>query len=55
MFMESKGKTRLIRISVWVAVLSLLFAVLSSLATALAASAHAALTSVTPVDGTTVA
>ena len=53
--MESKGKTRLIRISVWVAVLSLLFAVLSSLATALAASAHAALTSVTPVDGTTVA
>ena len=55
MFMESKGKTRLIRISVWVAVLSLLFTVLSSLATALGASAHAALKSVTPGDGTTVA
>ena len=49
--MESKGKTRLIRISVWVAVLSLLLAVVSSLATALAASAHTSLKSMTPASG----
>ena len=51
--MESEGKTRLIRISVWVAVLSLLLAVVSSLATALAASAHTSLKSMTPVSGST--
>jgi methionine-rich copper-binding protein CopC len=53
-FMESEGKKRLIRISVWVAVASLLLTVLSSLATALAASAHAALRSMTPAAGSTV-
>jgi hypothetical protein len=53
-FMESEGKKRLIRISVWVAIASLLLAVLSSLATALAASAHAALRSMTPAAGSTV-
>ncbi len=52
--MESEGKKRLIRISVWVAVLSLLLAVVSSLATALAASAHAALLSMSPAAGSTV-
>jgi methionine-rich copper-binding protein CopC len=52
--MESEGKKRLIRISVWVAIASLLLAVLSSLATALAASAHAALRSMTPAAGSTV-
>ena len=54
MFMESDGKKRLIRISVWIAVLSLLLAVVSSLATALAASAHAALLSMSPAAGSTV-
>jgi methionine-rich copper-binding protein CopC len=53
-FMESEGKKRLIRISVWVAVLSMLLAVLSSLATALEASAHATLRSMTPAAGSTV-
>jgi methionine-rich copper-binding protein CopC len=53
-FMESEGKKRLIRVSVWVAVLSMLLAVLSSLATALEASAHAALRSMTPAAGSTV-
>jgi methionine-rich copper-binding protein CopC len=53
-FMESEGKKRLIRISVWIAVLSLLLAVVSSLATALAASAHAALLSMSPAAGSTV-
>jgi methionine-rich copper-binding protein CopC len=52
--MESEGKKRLIRISVWVAVLSMLLAVLSSLATALEASAHATLRSMTPAAGSTV-
>lgn len=52
--MESEGKKKLIRISVWVAVLSMLLAVLSSLATALEASAHAALRSMTPAAGSTV-
>jgi methionine-rich copper-binding protein CopC len=52
--MESEGKKRLIRISVWIAVLSLLLAVVSSLATALAASAHAALLSMSPAAGSTV-
>lgn len=53
-FMDSGGKKRVIRIAVWVAVLSMLLAVFSSLATALAASAHAALTSMTPAAGSTV-
>lgn len=53
-FMDSEGKKRVIRIAVWVAVLSMLLAVFSSLATALAASAHAALTSMTPAAGSTV-
>lgn len=53
-FMDSEGKRRVIRIAVWVAVLSMLLAVFSSLATALAASAHAALTSMTPAAGSTV-
>lgn len=53
-FMESEGKKKLIRISVWVAVLSMLLAVLSSLATALEASAHATLRSMTPAAGSTV-
>ena len=52
--MESEGKKRLVRISVWVAVLSMLLAVLSSLATALEASAHATLRSMTPAAGSTV-
>ncbi len=52
--MESEGKKRLIRVSVWVAVLSLLLAVVASLATALEASAHAALRSMIPAAGSTV-
>lgn len=52
--MESEGKKRLVRISVWVAVLSMLLAVLSSLATALEASAHATLRSMAPAAGSTV-
>lgn len=51
MFMESDGKRRLIRIAVWVAVLGLLIGVLSSLATAVSGSAHTALASVSPEDG----
>ena len=35
-FMDSEGKRRVIRVSVWVAVLSMLLAVFSSLATTLA-------------------
>jgi methionine-rich copper-binding protein CopC len=53
-FMESERKKRLIRVSVWVAVLSLLLAVVASLATALEASAHATLRSMTPAAGSTV-
>lgn len=52
--MQSEGKKRLIRISVWIAVLSLLLAVVSSLATALVASAHSALLSMSPAAGSTV-
>lgn len=55
MFMESEGKRRTIRITVWVAVLGLLLGVLSSIISAVAADAHAALKSVTPADGGTVA
>jgi copper resistance protein C len=53
-FMESDAKRRVIRISVWVAVLAMLLVVVSSLATALSASAHAALKSMTPAEGSTV-
>lgn len=53
-FMQTEGKRRLIRASVWVAVLALLLTVVSSLATALAASAHAALVAMTPAAGATV-
>ena len=53
--MESEGKRRTIRITVWVAVLGLLLGVLSSIISAVAADAHAALRSITPADGDTVA
>ncbi|WP_406831511.1 copper resistance CopC family protein [Pedococcus sp. KACC 23699] len=52
--MESEGKRRTIRITVWVAVLGLLLGVLSSIIGAVSADAHAALKSVTPGDGSTV-
>ncbi|MGA8979985.1 MAG: copper resistance CopC family protein [Pedococcus sp.] len=52
--MESDRQRRLIRITVWVAVLGLLLGVLSSIISAVAADAHAALKSVTPGDGETV-
>lgn len=52
--MESEGKRRTIRITVWVAVLGLLLGVLSSIIGAVSADAHAALKSVTPGDGATV-
>lgn len=52
--MESEGKRRAIRITVWVAVLGLLLGVLSSIIGAVSADAHAALKSVTPGDGDTV-
>ena len=54
-FMESDRQRRLIRITVWVAVLGLLLGVLSSIISAVAADAHAALRSITPGDGETVA
>jgi copper resistance protein C len=50
-FLESRGKTRLIRLSVWVAVIGLLLGVLSSLIMATAAEAHAELLSINPKDG----
>ena len=53
--MESDRKRRTVKITVWVAVLGLLLGVLSSIITAVAADAHAALKSVTPADGDTVA
>ena len=53
MFMDSEGKRRLIRISVWVAILGLLLGVLSSLVMATGADAHAALRSISPQDGAT--
>ncbi|WP_344194825.1 copper resistance CopC family protein [Pedococcus aerophilus] len=53
--MESEGKRRTIRITVWVAVLGLLLGVLSSIISAVAADAHAALKSINPADGGTVA
>ena len=53
--MESDRQRRVIRVTVWVAVLGLLLGVLSSIISAVAADAHAALKSVTPGDGETVA
>ena len=50
-FIQSRRRTRLIRITVWAAVLGLLLGVLSSLALAAGADAHAALSSITPADG----
>ena len=52
--MQSEGKRRATRITVWVAVLGLLLGVLSSIIGAVSADAHAALKSVTPGDGDTV-
>lgn len=52
--MDSQGKRRTIRITVWVAVLGLLLGVLSSIIGAVSADAHAALKSVAPGDGATV-
>lgn len=53
-FMESEGKRRVIRIAVWVAVIAMVLAVVSSLAFAADASAHAVLKSMTPAAGSTV-
>ena len=50
-FMESPRKSRLIRITVWAAALGLLLGVLSSLAMAGSADAHAVLKSIFPKDG----
>lgn len=54
MFMDSEGKSRVIRIGVWVAIIGLLLGVLSSLVMATGADAHAALRSISPKDGSTV-
>ena len=51
MFMDSEGKSRVIRIGVWVAIIGLLLGVLSSLVMATSADAHAALRSISPKDG----
>ena len=53
MFMDSEGKTKVIRIGVWVAIIGLLLGVLSSLVMATSADAHAVLRSITPKDGAT--
>ena len=50
-FMESPRKSNLIRITVWAAALGLLLGVLSSLAMAGSADAHAVLKSISPKDG----
>ena len=50
-FMESPRKSKLIRITVWAAALGLLLGVLSSLAMAGSADAHAMLKSISPKDG----
>ena len=55
MFMDSDGKRRAIRIGVWVAILGLLLGVLSSLVMATGADAHAALKSISPQDGSSLA
>lgn len=50
-FLDSKKKQRVIRVTVVVAILGLLLGVASSLLTALAADAHTALKSISPEDG----
>jgi hypothetical protein len=50
-FMHSRGTSRLVRITVWAAVLGLLLGVLSSLALAGSADAHAELRSTSPANG----
>src|SRR5262245_58361062 len=50
-YLESRRRDRLIRITVWAAIIGLVFGVLASLATAGSADAHAALRSITPADG----
>jgi copper resistance protein C len=50
-FLESRRRRRLVRITVWAAILGLLLGVLSSLALAVGADAHASLRSVSPADG----
>lgn len=52
--MDSEGKRRVIRISVWVAIIGLLLGVLSSIVMATGADAHAALRTISPQDGATV-
>ncbi len=54
MFLDSDRQRKVVRITVWVAVLGLLLGVLSSILTAVAADAHASLTSITPADKATV-
>lgn len=51
MFLESKAKRRIIRVTVWVAVLGLLLGVLSTIIGVASADAHASLKRVTPADG----
>jgi methionine-rich copper-binding protein CopC len=53
--MDSEGKRRTIRIGVWVAILGLLLGVLSSLVMATGADAHAALKSISPDNGSSLA
>jgi methionine-rich copper-binding protein CopC len=53
-FMQSSRQRRVVRVAVWVAVLGLVFGVLSSIIMATDASAHTALKSVSPEDGSTV-
>jgi methionine-rich copper-binding protein CopC len=53
--MDSEGKRRTIRIAVWVAILGLLLGVLSSIIMATGADAHAALKSISPKDGASLA
>jgi methionine-rich copper-binding protein CopC len=54
-FMDSEAKRRTIRIGVWVAIIGLLLSVLGSIVMATGADAHAALKSISPKDGATVA
>jgi methionine-rich copper-binding protein CopC len=53
-FMQTSRQRRVVRVAVWVAVLGLLFGVLSSIIMATGADAHTALESVSPKDGSTV-
>ena len=53
--MDSEGKRKVIRIGVWVAILGLLLGVLSSIIMATGADAHAALKSISPKDGSSLA